>query len=163
MRPMSWLPKKVASEYALVLGVVYKSSALNRVIKSAAPPPAFANRDTLAWNGKSKTLGNFCSVTKLARNGISESATSPKIGKFFLPAAFAVAKTLGKNAFQNSGLTCFAVSIRNPSISNRVIQLDQRSDIPLTTAGFSVKMSSSPEKSPSVTDVPDQIESPRLW
>ena len=108
-------------------------------------------------------LGNFCSVTKLAKYGISESAISPKIGKFFFPAFFAVANTLGKKAFQNSGLTCFAVSTRYPSISNFVIQLDHRSVMPLTTAGFSVKTSSNPTKSPSATDVPDQFESPRLW
>ena len=74
--------------------------------------------------------------------------TSPKIKKFGLPCASAWARTAGVNWRQNSGLTCFTVSTRKPSIPKFSTQYLKMSVIPFTTSGCSVKRSSRPKKSP---------------
>ena len=83
--------------------------------------------------------------------------------KFGIPLACARVSIAGTNCAQNSGFTWRAVSMRKPSTLNRSIHDPKMSIIPLTTRGFSVMMSSSPEKSPIVELSFMKIVSPRLW
>ena len=112
------------------------------------------------------TFGIARSRTNDDSSTVSVVNTSPKISKSDTPAARAVARILGAQRSKNARSTCFAVSTRKPSTLNWRIHSPNTSASPFTTNGCSVKMSSSPKKSPCSKQAGEQLSNvmfPRLW
>ena len=90
MRPMSWLPRNVGSEYAFESASVYQSSAAKNFASVSAddadlPSSPLAKPDALAWKPKSTVACRRPSVVYCDMNAGLASKTSPNMKKSSLP------------------------------------------------------------------------------
>ena len=123
-RPASWLPRKVGSRRAASAPPSYSGSARNSFASSSVPAVPETTSTIARVNEKSSTLGNLSTrvFTAVCAGSMSLVATSPKMWKFGMPRRLAHDRMAGTNFCQNSGLTCWAVSMRKPSTRYLAIQ-----------------------------------------